>query len=83
MHQQALRYIEGSGKVYMHDYQNASNIILKNALTNYDKYQSSHEMITAIILTEYGIKYELQKKIGKHTVGFFISNEKIVLEVDG
>lgn len=83
MFDRALRYMEDSCKGYMYEYQRASKIILEQALGNYNTFQSSHEMIAAIILTEYNVDYEVQKQIGKHRVDFHIPDMNVVLEIDG
>lgn len=48
-----------------------------------EKFDSSHEMIAAIILVDNGIKATIGYKIGKYRADFYIPSEKIVLEIDG
>jgi len=83
MHERALRFMEKSQALYMHEYQDASEIVLEDALKDFDKYQSSHEMIVAMILLDFGIEFEVQKRIGTYTVDFYIPSMHAVLEVDG
>lgn len=48
-----------------------------------EKFDSSYEMIAAIILIENEIKSKMQYKVGKYRVDFLIPEHKIVLEIDG
>lgn len=48
-----------------------------------EKFESSHEMIAAIILVSSGIKIKSQYKILKYRVDFLVPVLKVVLEIDG
>lgn len=48
-----------------------------------EKFDSSHEMIAAIILVDNGIKAKIQSKVGSYRTDFLIPDMRIVLEVDG
>ena len=48
-----------------------------------DKFDSSYEMIAAIILIENEIRSKMQYKVGKYRVDFLIPEYKIALEIDG
>lgn len=50
---------------------------------NPNKFDSSHEMIAAIILIDNEIKSKMQYKVGNYRVDFLIPEYKIVLEIDG
>lgn len=48
-----------------------------------DRFDSSYEMITAIVLINAGVSFQMQKKILRYQVDFCIPSHKILLEVDG
>lgn len=48
-----------------------------------EKFDSSYEMMAAIILIENEIKCKMQFKVGKYRVDFLIPEYKIALEIDG
>lgn len=48
-----------------------------------DKFDSSYEMIAAIILIENEIKSKMQYKVGRYRVDFLVPEYKIALEIDG
>lgn len=50
---------------------------------NPDKFDSSYEVLTAIILINAGIKFQMQKKILRYQVDFYIPSHKVILEIDG
>ena len=53
-------------------------------IENYpDKFDSSYEMLAAIILIDNGVKFQMQKRILNYQVDFCIPSHKIILEVDG
>ena len=50
---------------------------------NLDKFDSSYEIMTAIILIDAGVKFQLQKKILQYQVDVYIPSHKIIVEIDG
>ena len=50
---------------------------------NLDKFDSSYEIMSAIILIDAGVKFQLQKKILQYHVDVYIPSHKIILEIDG
>lgn len=82
MHERALREMERGG-VYMHEYVDIARDTLAAALKNPEKYLSSDEMICAMVLDSNGYEYEINKRIGKYVVDFYIPELKVILEVDG
>lgn len=50
---------------------------------NPDKFDSSHEMIAAIILVDNCVKAKMQYKLDRYKLDFYIPDYKIVLEIDG
>lgn len=52
-------------------------------INNPDKFDSSYEIIAAIVLINAGIKFQLQKKILRYQVDIYIPSHKIIVEIDG
>lgn len=50
---------------------------------NPDKADSSYEIITAIVLINAGVVFQMQKKILNYQVDFYIPSHKVILEIDG
>lgn len=48
-----------------------------------DKFDSSYEIIAAIILIDAGYQIQMQKKVLNYQVDIFIPSEHIILEIDG
>lgn len=55
----------------------------KYLVNNPDKFDSSYEVLTAIVLLNAGVSFQMQKKILRYQVEFCIPSHKIILEVDG
>ena len=83
MHDNALRIMEKSNKCYMHEYAESAKRILHKALENTENFMSSHEMVVAIILDNYGFQYETNYKILNYRVDFYLPEFCACLEVDG
>lgn len=82
MHERAMRIIEKS-KSYAHEFKEASKIILNLAKDKTEMFMSSEEMVSAIVLYEYNFDFEINYKVGKYIVDFYIPELKVCLEVDG
>lgn len=50
---------------------------------NPDKFDSSYEIIAAIVLINGGIQFQMQKRILKYQVDIYIPSHKIIIEIDG
>ena len=48
-----------------------------------DRFDSSYEVMTAIVLINAGVNFQMQKKILRYQVDFYIPSHKIILEIDG
>lgn len=83
MYENALRTMEKSGKCYMHEYLESANRILEAAISNTENFMSSHEMVVAIVLDNYGFQFNANFKILNYRVDFYIPEFKACLEVDG
>lgn len=82
MFESAVRNLERQGINFV-EYREAIKTIEQYNLENDGKFDSSYEIIAAIILIYNHIKIKPQYKVGKYQVDFLLPNEKIVLEIDG
>lgn len=82
MYERALREMEAGG-CYMHEYSEIAPKILDDALRTPDKYQSSDEMIAAMVLISNGYAIEMQHSVGPYQVDVFIPEMCVCLEIDG
>lgn len=67
----------------LYDYKEAIEAVREFAEERPDKFDSSYEMIAAIILVENEIGCKLQHPVGKYQVDFYIPEKRVVLEIDG
>ena len=82
MFDKALRMMEAGG-VYMHEYREIAASMKERLLTDEFQFRSSDEVMAAMVLESYNIKYEANKRIEKRVVDFFIPSMHICLEIDG
>lgn len=83
MFENALRLMEKSKKVFMHEYFDSSKKVFEMAINETEKFMSSDEIIVAIILEEYGFEYKVNYPVLSYKVDFYIPELKTCLEVDG
>lgn len=83
MFENAIRTMEKSGKVYLHEYLGASKKIYEMALNDTERFLSSYEMIVAIILEEYGFEFQANMPLLTYRLDFYIPELRVCLEVDG
>lgn len=83
MFENALRTMERSNNCYMYELEDAINTVKQMVLQNPDSFKSICEIITAIILFDNQIEFEINYKVGNYIVDFFIPSMYICLEVDG
>ena len=82
MLEKAMQIIENS-KSYAHEYKD-SYIRIKQLITdNCSLFRSSEEVVVALVLDNFHYDYEVNYKINKYVVDFYIPEEKLCLEVDG
>lgn len=82
MFERAVNILEHQ-KMNIYKYQEAIKAVQEYAAENPDKFDSSYEMIAAIILIYHRIECKLQQKIGRYQVDFVLPVEHIILEIDG
>lgn len=83
MFENALRTMEKSKKVYMHEYLEASKKVYDMAMSESEKFMSASEIIVAIVLEEYAFEYYVNYPILDYKVDFYIPELKVCVEVDG
>ena len=82
MFERAVRILE-SQKLNIYDYQEAIQAVEEFVSEHPDKFDSSYEMVAAIILIDNEIECKLQYKVGKYQCDFYIPSLKLILEIDG
>ena len=67
----------------MYEYKDAIEVVREHLENNPDKFDSSYEVLAAIILVQNRIYSKMQQKIGKYQVDFLLPELCVVLEIDG
>lgn len=67
----------------MYKYKDAIDVVREHLEKNPDKYDSSYEVLAAIILVHNRIYAKMQYKVGKYQVDFLLPELLVVLEIDG
>lgn len=83
MFDNALRIMEKSQRVYMYEYKDAADEVLEAMQLHTDAFYSADEVVTAIILAEYGIEFIPNYSVGSYRVDFYLPKEKLCVEIDG
>ena len=82
MYKKALHILEMQN-INMYDFQEAAEVVKEYQENNPDKFDSSYEVLTAIILVKNRIYSKAQYKIGRYQVDFLLPDIGVVLEIDG
>lgn len=83
MFENAMRIMEKSGKIYLHEYLEASKKIYEMALKDTEMFLSTYEVIVAIVLEEYGYEFQANMPFLTYKLDFYIPEMRVCLEVDG
>lgn len=67
----------------MYEYKEAIEVVQEFVENNPDKFDSSYEVLAAIVLVHNRIHCKMQYKVGKYQVDFLLPDQLIVLEIDG
>ena len=67
----------------MYEYREAIDAVEEHIKENPDKYDSSYEVLAAIILIHERIYTKMQEKVGRYQVDFLLPELLVVLEIDG
>lgn len=82
MFKKACDLLESQG-TNMYDYKPAIDVVEGFISENPDKFDSSYEVLAAIVLVHNRIMAKMQYKIGTYQVDFLLPELRIVLEIDG
>ena len=82
MFEKAIRNLEKQKMDFM-KFKEAIDTVEQYNLENLQKFDSSYEIMAAIILIHNHVKIKPQVTIGKYHVDFLLPDEHIVLEIDG
>ena len=67
----------------MYEYREAIDVVEEYLEKNPDKFDSSYEVLAAIVLVHNRIYSKMQYKIGRYQVDFYLPEEMVILEIDG
>lgn len=82
MFRKAVKILE-SQNTNMYEYKEAIEVVRDFIEDNVDKFDSSYEVLTAIVLVQNRIYSKMQYKVGKYQVDFLLPDLMVVLEIDG
>ena len=82
MFETAIEKLEGQ-RLNIYDYKEAIEAVKEYITEKPDKFDSSYEIIAAIILISERVTCKPQYKVGKYSVDFLLPDEYVVLEIDG
>ena len=69
--------------IKMYDYIDAIKVVEEKMISDPEKFDSSYEMIAAIVLVKNLIYSKMQYPIDRYRVDFFLPEDGVILEVDG
>lgn len=78
----AVDKLEGQ-KTNMYDYKEAIEVVSDFLDQNIDRFDSSYEILAAIVLVQNRIYSKSQYKVGPYQVDFLLPDKRVVLEIDG
>ena len=82
MFRKAVRILEKQD-TKMYDYKDAIEVVEEHVENHHDKFDSSYEVLAAIVLVHNRIYSKMQYKIGRYQVDFLLPELFVVLEIDG
>lgn len=82
MFRKAVNLLE-SQHTNMYEYKEAIEVVQDFIEENVDKFDSSYEVLTAIVLVQNRIYSKMQYKVGPYQVDFLLPDLLVVLEIDG
>lgn len=82
MFERAVRTLEHQNLI-IDDYMEAIKVVQDFISANPDKFDSSYEVIAAIMLVKGQIHSKMQYKVGRYQVDFLLDEMMVVLEIDG
>ena len=82
MFRKAVRILEKQD-TKMYDYKDAIEVVEEHVENHPDKFDSSYEVLAAIVLVHNRIYSKMQYKVGRYQVDFLLPELFVVLEIDG
>lgn len=82
MFKKALRLLEKQN-TDMYEYREAIDVVEEHIANNPDKYDSSYEVVAAIVLVHNRIYAKMQYKVGRYQIDFLLPELLVALEIDG
>lgn len=82
MVERAIRILERQN-ILIDEYKEAIDAVSEYSSENLDKFDSAHEIVSAIILIDNEIDVKTQFKVGKYRADFCLPTLKVIFEVDG
>lgn len=82
MFRKAVHLLENQ-RTDMYEYKEAIEVVQNFIEDNVDKFDSSYEVLAAIVLVQNRIYSKMQYKVGKYQVDFLLPDLLVVLEIDG
>ncbi len=82
MFENAIETLEGQS-LNLYDYKEAIDAVHDYIRENPDKFDSSYEIIAAIVLIFNRVQCKPQAPVGRYRVDFLLPDEFVVLEIDG
>lgn len=82
MFENAIETLEGQS-INIYDYREAIDAVHDYIKSNPDKFDSSYEVIAAIVLIQNKVQCKPQAAIGRYRVDFMLPDEYVILEIDG
>lgn len=82
MFENAIETLEGQS-INIYDYREAIDAVHDYIRSNPDKFDSSYEVIAAIVLIQNKVQCKPQAAIGRYRVDFMLPDEYVILEIDG
>ena len=83
MYERALRDMEKQDHICLADYYDEAQLVHDMAIADFNKFQSSDEMMTAMELVRMRVKAKVQFKLGRRRIDFLLPELKVALEIDG
>ena len=70
-------------KIRLYDYKEAIDTVYEYFMENLDRFDSSYEVMAAIVLIHNHVHIEPQAKVGGYQVDFLLKDDHVVVEIDG
>lgn len=70
-------------KIRLYDYKEAITTIYDYMMENLDRFDSSYEIMAAIVLIHNRIHIKPQAKVGPYQVDFMLEDDHVIIEIDG